>query len=165
MILVAGMMLASSCGKTDEETAEETTEAETTIVETTVEETTVETTEETTEQTEETDETEETEAPTEVPAKEPLEAGRPTPEKAQNNEESFPPDALGLDAAEKRLLKCLLYGENLVWVREEGLILEVLCDSVNEKLFDRFDDTVLTMGERPEVIEDYIDDLKEMVAE
>ena len=111
------------------------------------------------------EETEETEAPTEVPAKEPLEAGRPTPEKAQNNEESFPPDALGLDAAEHRLLKCLLYGENLVWVREEGLILEVLCDSVNEKLFDRFDDTVLTMGERPEVIEDYIDDLKEMVAE
>ncbi len=58
LILVAGMMLATSCGKTAEETAEVTTEAETTIVETTVEETTVETTEETTEQTEETDETE-----------------------------------------------------------------------------------------------------------
>ena len=62
LILVAGMMMATSCGKTAEETAEVTTEAETTIVETTVEETTVETTEETTEQTEETDETEETEA-------------------------------------------------------------------------------------------------------
>ena len=62
MILVAGMMLASSCGKTDEETAEETTEAETTIVETTVEETTAETSEETTAQTEETEEPEESEA-------------------------------------------------------------------------------------------------------
>lgn len=62
LILIAGMMLATSCGKTAEETAEVTTEAETTIVETTVEETTVETTEETTEQTGETDEAEETEA-------------------------------------------------------------------------------------------------------
>ena len=62
LILVAGMMLASSCGKTDEETAEETTEAETTIVETTVEETTAETSEETTAQTEETEEPEESEA-------------------------------------------------------------------------------------------------------
>ena len=58
LILVAGMMLASSCGKT----AEETSEAETTIVETTAEETTVQTTEETTAQTEETEETEESEA-------------------------------------------------------------------------------------------------------
>ncbi len=62
LILVAGMMLASSCGKTAEETAEETTEAETTVVETTVEETTAETTEETAEQTEETEATEESEA-------------------------------------------------------------------------------------------------------
>ena len=58
LILVAGMMLASSCGKT----AEETSEAETTIVETTAEEATVQTTEETTAQTEETEETEESEA-------------------------------------------------------------------------------------------------------
>lgn len=62
LILVAGMMLATSCGKTAEETTEETTEAETTIIETTVEETTAETSEETTAQTEETEETEESEA-------------------------------------------------------------------------------------------------------
>ena len=59
LILVAGMMLASSCGKT----AEETSEAETTIVETTAEETTVQTTEETTAQTEETEESEAFERP------------------------------------------------------------------------------------------------------
>lgn len=63
LILVAGMMLASSCGKTAEESdLEETSEAETTTVETTVEETTAETSEETTEQTEETSEAEESEA-------------------------------------------------------------------------------------------------------
>ena len=72
---------------------------------------------------------------------------------------------LELPAAEQRLLKSLLYGGSLAWVREEGLILDVLCDSINEKLYDRFSDTVLIAGERPEVIEDYSDDLKEMIPE
>ena len=39
----------------------------------------------------------------------------------------------------------------------------VLVDSINEKLFDRFGDTVLLDDLRPEVIEDYAQELKEMM--
>lgn len=68
-----------------------------------------------------------------------------------------------LPPAEYRLLQSLLYGGDLNWVRQEGLMLSVLTDSCNEALFDIFSDTVLTSDEPPELIEDYIDDLKEMV--
>lgn len=66
-----------------------------------------------------------------------------------------------LSAAETRLLGCLLRGEPTVWVQREGLLLSVLVDSINEKLYDTFLDTVLT--DEPAVIEDYMDELKEMV--
>ena len=33
----------------------------------------------------------------------------------------------------------------------------------NEKLFDAFSDSVLILEDQPELIEDYIEDLKEMV--
>ena len=59
----------------------------------------------------------------------------------------------------------LLYGGGLSWVRQEGLLLSVLVDSINEKLYDSFQDTVLTLEDRPAVIEDYLDELKEMVPE
>lgn len=68
-----------------------------------------------------------------------------------------------LPPAEYRLVHCLLYGGSLDWVRSEGLMLSVLTDSVNELLYDTFSDTVLTPDEPPELIEDYIDELKEMV--
>ncbi len=57
LILVMGMMLTASCGKTVEETSAETTAAETEVTETTAVETTVETSE-TAEQTEVSEETE-----------------------------------------------------------------------------------------------------------
>ena len=66
-----------------------------------------------------------------------------------------------LDPGEYRLLRSLLYGGDLSWVRREGLMLSVLADSINEKLFDQFADSVLSP--EGELIEDYIDDLKEMV--
>lgn len=66
-----------------------------------------------------------------------------------------------LDPAEYRLLQCLLYGGDTGWVQSEGLLLSVLADGVNEKLYDTFLDTVL--DDTPHLIEDYIDDLKEMV--
>ena len=66
-----------------------------------------------------------------------------------------------LSPAEYRLLQCLLYGGGLEWVQAEGRLLSVLVDSVNEKLYDRFQDAVLEDGPRP--VEDYIEDLKEMV--
>lgn len=66
-----------------------------------------------------------------------------------------------LSDAEYRLLQCLLYGGNLSWVRAEGHILSVLSDSINDKLYETFLDTV--MDDSPALVEDYIDDLKEMI--
>ena len=43
-------------------------------------------------------------------------------------------------------------------------MLSVLADSINEKLYDQFLDSVLTVEDIPQLVEDYIDDLKEMVA-
>ena len=73
------------------------------------------------------------------------------------------PAGAGLSEPHYRLLHCLLYGGSLQWVRQEGHILSVLTDGINEALFDTFSDTVLTSDEPPEVIEDYIEELKEMV--
>lgn len=73
-------------------------------------------------------------------------------------------DAAGecpLDPAEYRLLQCLLYGRDTGWVQEEGRLLSVLVDGINEKLYDTFLDCVL--DDTPRLVEDYIDDLKEMV--
>ena len=74
--------------------------------------------------------------------------------------EEAPPDT-PLSDAEYRLLQCLLYQRDHSWVRREGYILSVLLDSINEKLYDVFLDSVLTPEGQP--IDDYIDDLKEMV--
>ena len=41
--------------------------------------------------------------------------------------------------------------------------LSVLADGINEKLFDAFSDSVLTLEDQPALVEDYIQDLKEMV--
>ena len=67
-----------------------------------------------------------------------------------------------LTGPEYRLLQSLLYGKGVDWVSSEGYLLSVLVDSINEKLYDSFLDSVL--DDTPELIEDYIDDLKEMVA-
>ena len=66
-----------------------------------------------------------------------------------------------LDPAEYRLLQCLLYGGDTGWVQEEGYLLSVLADGINEKLYDTFLDCVL--DGTPQPVEDYIDGLKEMV--
>lgn len=65
-----------------------------------------------------------------------------------------------LSKTEYRFLQCLLYGRPTDWVRSEGLMVSVLTDSINEKLYDQFCDSVLEDGE---VVADYIEDLKEMV--
>ena len=67
-----------------------------------------------------------------------------------------------LTADELRFLKMLISGEDIRILRSEGLILSVLADSVNEKLFDIFSDSVIEIGDVPCLIEDYIDDLRNM---
>ena len=64
---------------------------------------------------------------------------------------------------EYRLLQCLLYGRDWGWVRASGLMMSVLADGINEKLYDTFSDSVLLGDDPPELIEDYIADLKEMI--
>lgn len=91
---------------------------------------------------------------------EPEEETEPLPETENSAEESK--DNI-LESSERRLLHALLYGESLSWLQEEGLMSSVLVDSINEKLFDRFGDTVLLDDLCPEVIEDYAEELKEMV--
>lgn len=66
-----------------------------------------------------------------------------------------------LTPPEYRLLQCLLYERSTSWVQQEGYMLSVLTDGINEKLYDIFMDSVL--DDTPALIEDYIDDLKEMV--
>ncbi len=68
-----------------------------------------------------------------------------------------------LSPAEYRLLQSLLYDRDLSWAAAEGMMLSVLADSINEKLYDQFLDGVLVVEEVPQLVEDYIDDLKEMV--
>lgn len=67
-----------------------------------------------------------------------------------------------LDAEEYRLLQCLLYGGDLNWVRTGGLMISVLIDGINDKLYDTFLDSVVE-NDPPQVIEDYLSDLKEMI--
>lgn len=66
-----------------------------------------------------------------------------------------------LSEPEYRLLQSLLYGGSTNWVQSEGYMISVLVDGINEKLYDSFMDSVL--DDTPELIEDYIEDLKEMV--
>ena len=84
------------------------------------------------------------------------------PEEPRKPEESQAPDT-PLDSAQYRLLRCLLYGGDLGWVSSEGHLLSVLVDGINEKLYDSFADSVLELNDHPEIVEDYIDELKEMV--
>ncbi len=83
----------------------------------------------------------------------------PEPQPESQPEPELPDTPLGKD--EYRLVQCLLYGGSLDWIRREGKMLSVLTDSVNEALYDQFADSVLTP--EGELIEDYTDELKEMV--
>lgn len=73
--------------------------------------------------------------------------------------ETLPGDC-PLDKTQYRLMQNLLYGGDTSWVQREGKIVSVLLDSINEILYDTFQDAVI---EDQQVVEDYIDELKEMV--
>lgn len=75
--------------------------------------------------------------------------------------EAPPPQDCPLSEPEYRLLHSLLYGEGIDWVHSQGYMLSVLVDGINEKLYDTFLDSVL--DDTPALMEDYIEDLKEMI--
>lgn len=83
----------------------------------------------------------------------------PEPEAPAPQEDGASDTPLSPD--EYRLLQCILYGRDRSWVRAQGLMLSVLLDSINEKLYDDFQDSVLDDQARP--APDYIDDLKERI--
>ena len=70
-----------------------------------------------------------------------------------------------LNEAETAFLRALLCGGD--WkaaAREHGTLPSLLADSVNDKLFDSFGDTVIDCSaDVPELIEDYSDELKTII--
>lgn len=86
---------------------------------------------------------------------------KPAPAPVPEPISEFPSSDCPLSKPEYRLLQCLLYGRSLDWIHQDGYMLSVLSDSINDKLYDIFMDSV--MDDTPELIEDYIEDLKEMV--
>ena len=73
------------------------------------------------------------------------------------------PEDTPLTRDEYRLLQSLLYGRDYGWVRSSGLMLSVIVDGINDKLYDTFSDSVLLGDDPPKLIEDYSADLKEMI--
>ncbi len=89
----------------------------------------------------------------------------PPPASAPEKAEPAPGRATSLTDAESLFLGSLLRGEPYdELLRSRGLMRSLLMDSVNEKLFDAFGDTVLVDGAAgPEVIEDYRENLQGMI--
>lgn len=101
---------------------------------------------------------EETDIDEEGPAmSEALSASLPSPTPLAGEERQ--PETL-LSSAESRLLLSLLHDRDLSWLRAEGHILSVLVDSINEKLYDIFGDSVL--DDTPAIVRDYQAELKKM---
>lgn len=73
------------------------------------------------------------------------------------------PAEIPLGKEELHLLRSLLCGEDLSWVEDERLLLSVLVDGINEKLYDNFGDSVILLETEPELVMDYAEELKEMV--
>ena len=73
-------------------------------------------------------------------------------------------DESPLDSDEKLFIKALLYGRDTnAAAKSCGKMVSILADSINEKLFDLFGDTVIDFSaDSPELIEDYTDELREM---
>lgn len=81
----------------------------------------------------------------------------------EKNEVKDNGNVCGLDENEYSLLHGLLYGSS---VKKCSVPLSVLCDGINEKLFDMFGDTVIDFDmDSPVLIEDYIDELKGIITE
>ncbi|GFP05644.1 hypothetical protein LMG22465_16570 [Lactobacillus helveticus] len=74
-------------------------------------------------------------------------------------------DDYGLDQDEMFLLMTLL--QEKPWqdyVQKHHLMVSILADNINEKLFDKIGDSVIEFNEQdqPQIIEDYQEDLKEL---
>lgn len=82
------------------------------------------------------------------------------------DKETVQEHATGLSAVEHQFMRSLLYEERYdELIRSQGVMLSVLIDGINAKLFDVFNDTVIVdAGNRPELLDDYREELKGMIA-
>lgn len=72
-----------------------------------------------------------------------------------------------LDENEYQLIKCLLYKKDYSILTKKGLMLSILVDNINKKLYDIYNDNILIYNNDKdiEILEDYIDDLKGVIEE
>ena len=93
---------------------------------------------------------------TEDEEKEPLEL---SPKKIE------PENQLHLTAEEYQLLQSLLLGSAEAKLKSsQAMMLSVLIDGINDKLFDRFGDTIIIYdADEPVLLEDYIEELKGII--
>lgn len=72
---------------------------------------------------------------------------------------------LPLDENEYEFMRLFLYGgDYMSFLRQKNIMLSMIADSVNEKLFDLFGDTVILFdSDSPELIEDYVPELKGLI--
>ena len=100
------------------------------------------------------------------------EAEDPAPEPVSPEPAPAPPAAAPvsedsrLTPLEVQFLQCLFDHTSCeALCRNHGQMPSVVAEQINEKLFDQFADTVILFdGDTPELIEDYADDLKGMIA-
>lgn len=80
-------------------------------------------------------------------------------------DEPKPANNTELSDDEFAFMQKMLYGEDYEsFLHKKGIMLSVIVDCVNEKLFDLFGDTVIDFnGDVPELIEDYIEELKGII--
>ncbi|MBB1079577.1 TerB N-terminal domain-containing protein [Limosilactobacillus sp. STM2_1] len=96
------------------------------------------------------------------------EAGQ-TKQPATNSQSPMPSplNDLGLSADEQYLLTKLLAGEEWSdYFKQRHLMVSVVVDRINDKLFDEIGDTVIEFDaqDRPQIIEDYCEDIKELIS-
>lgn len=63
---------------------------------------------------------------------------------------------------EAELLRILVNGTDTAPLTDRGLVISVIADSINEKLYDVFNDIVIEMGDPFELIEDYREEITRM---
>ncbi len=89
-------------------------------------------------------------------------AREPEPPPAVTSALPVSADPAELSGDELRLLKSLLTGGSTDWVQKKGLLLSVLIDGINDRLFALFGDNVILTDEEPSPVEDYVADLRRL---